>query len=332
MKHLDILYATNRDYLNITLASILSVIDNSQIENIRIHMMTEGFLDHDYKKVQILLDKFPNVTLSFYPIEEFHLEKYQIPGWQDTQVANARLFFQKILGKNLDNIEELLYLDSDTIVTGDLNDLNQYHGKIHAVLDNAHPSYIKDLGVSRYFNSGVLKINTNWWKKEDCEARVIKFMKDNPTKKLIYPDQDVLNCTLETDIEELPMSYNLSPAISLMQGLTLSLFCDRFDKDLEMVKESKINPKILHSYGLLGIKPWTNNKVNPYNNIFRKYIYEVNPDFKLQELSSIKKILSSNPVLFNSLFLVKSYTPECLQDVLKETALTFYKKKETSKK
>lgn len=332
MKKLDILYATNRNYLNITLASILSVIDNSRIENLRIHMMTEGFLDSDYDKAQMLLGEFPNVTLSFYPIEEFDLKQYKIPGWQDTQAANARLFFQKILGKNLNNIEELLYLDSDAMVVGDLNGLNQYNGKIHAVLDNAHPSYIKKLGVSRYFNSGVLKINTNWWKKENCEERIIKFVKDNPTKKLTYPDQDVLNCALESDIEELPMSYNLSPAITLMQGLTLNLFCDRFNKDLEMIKDSKANPKILHSYGLLGIKPWTNNKVNPYNEIFRKYIYEVNPDFQLQELSSAKKILSSNPTLFNSLFLVKSYTPECLQDILKETALTFYKKKENSKK
>lgn len=176
-----------------------------------------------------------------------------------------------------------------------------------------------------------MKINTNWWKKENCEEKIIKFVRDNPTKKLTYPDQDILNYVLGKEIEEMPMSYNLPPSVSMMSGVTLDLYCKKIKRDTAEITAAKKAPKILHSYGLLGIKPWTDNEVNPYNDIFRRYLYKVNPEFELQELDSMKKLLSTNPRLFNSLFLLKSYTPECLQGIVKKTALTFYKQKKTNR-
>lgn len=331
MKNTGILYATNKDYLTITLASMLSLIENVNGKKLDIYFMTENLNVQDYALIEKIVKEYPNVHLSIYPIESFHLEKYGIPGWQNTQAANARLFFQKVLGDQIDEIEELLYLDSDTIVVDNLAELNRYNGKIHAVLDNAAPSYLDQLGVARYFNSGVLKINTNWWKKENCEEKIIKFVRDNPMKKLTYPDQDILNYVLGKEIEEMPMSYNLPPSVSMMNGVILDLYCKKIKRDTAEIIAAKKTPKILHSYGLLGIKPWTDNEVNPYNDIFRRYLYKVNPEFELQELDSMKKLLSTNPRLFNSLFLLKSYTPECLQGIVKKTALTFYKQKKTNR-
>lgn len=331
MKKTGILYATNKEYLKVTLASMLSLIKTNHNEKINIFFMTENLHEHDYNLIERIVKEYPNVTLSIHPIEKYHIEKYKIPGWQNTQAANARLFFQEILGNKIEEIEELLYLDSDTIVMDDLTDLNKYNGKIHAVLDNAVPSYLEQLGVKKYFNSGVLKINTAWWKKEKCEERIIKFVRDNPTKKLTYPDQDVLNCVLGEEIEEMPMNYNLPPSINIMSNLVLDLHCKKIKRNKSEIITAKKNPKILHSYGLLGIKPWTDNKVNPYNENFRKYLYEIEPSFELQELAGMKKILAMNPQLINSLFLLKAYTPECFQDTIKQTALTFYKKKESGK-
>lgn len=331
MKNTGILYATNKDYLIITLSSMLSLIENANGEELNIYFMTENLNDQDYALIEKTAKEYPNVNLSIYPIEGFHLERYKIPGWQNTQAANARLFFQRILGNQIDRIDNLLYLDSDTIVVDNLKSLDRYNGKINAALDNALPSYLAQLGVTRYFNSGVLKINTNWWRNENCEEKIIKFVRDNPTKKLTYPDQDLLNYVLGEEIEEIPMNYNLPPSVSMMNGVTLDLYCKKIKRDTSEIIDAKKDPKILHSYGLLGIKPWTDNKVNPYNEIFRKYLYEVNPSFELQELSGLKRLLSADPRIFNGLFLLKTYTPECLQGTIKKTALTFYKKKENGK-
>lgn len=329
MTKTGIVYATNKDYLIVTLASMISLIENTSMdkENVRIYFMTENLEEKDYKLIEKIVKDYPNVMLSIHPIEDYSIEKYQIPGWQNTQASNARLFFQKILGENLNEVEEVLYLDSDTIVVDNLQELNQYDGKIYAALDSAQSTYLKQLGLTKYFNSGVLKINVDWWKKENCEEKIIKFAKENPNKKLTYPDQDILNCALENKIKKLPLNYNMPPSLNIMNGPTLNLYCRKLKQDIKEVEEAKSSPKILHSYGLLGIKPWTANVINPYNEIFREYIYKVDSNFELQELETMKKIVSINPRLFNCLFLLKSYTPDCLQGIAKQTALTFYKKK-----
>lgn len=330
MKKTGIIYATNKEYLTITLASMLSLLECNKDKKLRIYFMTENLTSDDYQLIEKISKNYPLVKLSIHPIECYHIDQYKIPGWQNTQAANARLFFERILDNKLDEVEEVLYLDSDTIIVDDLSELSQYSGSIYAALDNVDHGYIEQLGVTRYFNSGVLKINIDWWKKENVENRIIRFVRDNPLKRLSYPDQDVLNCVLENDICELPMKYNLPPSINIMNNLVLSIHCKKTDKDIENIKKAKQNPKILHSYGLLGIKPWTHNAINPYNEIFRKYIYEVNPEFELQELSGMKQFLSDNPSLFNYLFLLKSYTPDYFQRLAKNS-MTLCKKNKTSK-
>ena len=75
--------------------------------------------------------KYPNVELYFYDIATFDIEKYGISNWRGTQIANARLFYQNILGASVSEMDNLLYLDSDTIVVSDLNDLEEY--SIHSI-------------------------------------------------------------------------------------------------------------------------------------------------------------------------------------------------------
>lgn len=51
MRELNILYATNSNYLTITLASILSLIENAKILTLHFHIMIENFSDADYQKI-----------------------------------------------------------------------------------------------------------------------------------------------------------------------------------------------------------------------------------------------------------------------------------------
>ena len=71
-----------------------------------------------------------------------------------------------------------------------------------------------------------------------------------------------------------------------------------------------MDPKILHSYALAEIKPWHNNNVNPFNDIFRYYLKQINPNFKLQELEGIKKIMNDYPQLFYMYLYAKPHIPK----------------------
>ena len=91
----DILYATNKNYLTITLASILSLYENSALasnsKRLPIHLMTEGLTREDYELIDRVKELCPNADITLYPLDELDIEKFGLPQWRNTQVANARL-------------------------------------------------------------------------------------------------------------------------------------------------------------------------------------------------------------------------------------------------
>lgn len=312
MNKIDVLYTTDKNYLTITLASILSLAMNSnfqQEENITIHLMTEGLDQDDYRLTQEFKELCPNLKIIDYPLEEFDIAGYGIPKWRNTQVANARLFFQDVLGNKTSEIDRLLYLDADTIIVGDLSPLQQKPEPIYAVDDSVSLGHKKSLGVDRYFNSGVILLDVESWLREKYQERIKEFIRNNPVDHLLYPDQDILNIILKDKVTSLPRNYNMPSYSYALKGKDLSKYCKKYGVPVEQIEEGKKDPKILHSTGLLGIKPWMKNNIHPYNDVYRQYIYEANPSFELQSPNEFTSFLVQHPNLFYPLFMLKLYLP-----------------------
>lgn len=318
MKQLDVLYSINNDFVEIMLMSISSLIINGDIDNLKIHIITSDFDDNCYNKINNFATMYPNVEFFYYPLENFNIEKYNLPDWRGSQIANARLFFQEILGKNLDDIKNLLYLDADTLVVSAITGLEDYQNcNIGAVIDSGKLKYFKDLGLNIYYNSGVLYINVDNWLNNNYQDSIIKTIEDNKLN-LILPDQDILNYSLGNEITSLPLEYNMNSYEFLFKGLSSKLF---FNDKIRLVSHSKVskakeNPRILHACGFANIKPWSNNKVNPFNEEFMKYLYGVNPMFEKEKLDGFRKVLSMNPQLLKLFLIVKNYCPENMDNFL----------------
>lgn len=323
MEKLDVLYTVNDKYIDIMLASALSLIMNGNLNGIRLHIITSNFSLDDYEKVEDVLCKYSNVELYFYDIATFDIAKYGIPDWRGTQIANARLFYQDILGPSVNGMDNLLYLDSDTIVVSDLNNLEQFNGSsISAVKDGCFKNYLTKMGgISNYFNSGVLYFNVSNWTEKGYQNRIVHFL-ENCKLALTYPDQDALNCALDGSINSLPLNYNLGANAYLFGPKLQSLYYGKKSNisDDEVV-EAKKDPKILHSTGILSIKPWSNNKVNPFNDEFMKYILMANPEFEKIEISKLKQILTASPMLFKAAVIAKVYMPEPIRDFSRKLTL-----------
>jgi len=311
MKKLNVLYTSDQKFIDITLASIISLIENSGVSDIGIHMITSGFREEDYQKIESIIELFPHVSISFYPLESFDIDKYKIPEWRGTQIANARLFFQEILREKIQGMDNLLYLDSDTIIMDELKGLDQYKdGPIGAVKDHKKYSDIKKLGISSYYNSGVLYINTKEWVKKAMQDRLLETL-EKTTDDLVFPDQDLLNIALQEEFISMPQEYNLGPISYLYGPLGEKLY---FNKRIRQVKipdivEAKEKPKIIHTYGFANIKPWNNNTVNPYNDEFMKYLYLVNPEFAKSDPEIMGRVFMDRPTLLKIAFLIKTYMP-----------------------
>ncbi len=293
---LNVLYTANHNYVNIMASSLLSLIINNKDTNIHFHIITSSFTEVDYILINNIIKGARNCQVSYYDLDNYDISKYSIPDWRGTQIANARLFFADIIETK--KMGKLLYLDSDTIVVGDLSELHSFEGTISAVPEPVLKYRLKGLGISKYYNSGVLLIDVPSWVNNDYQKKIIDFRMSNPELKLMAPDQDLLNASLNSSISELPYKYNIWPAALIdFLNLNRAFYQDKRRSVNNFKVEDIQDRKIYHSAGLVGIKPWMENKVNPMNEDFEKYMEMINPDLNKEKLHGIKKILANNKEL-----------------------------------
>ena len=334
MEKLDVLYASDNKYIDIMMTSIVSLIRNSNIKSLNIHIISYNFKKEDYARVKEIISRYPNVSVNFYPLEEYDIDKYNIPSWHGLQVGNSRLFFQDILGDSIKGMENLLYLDGDTIVKGDLNSLSEYAGNsISACKDNNKVTMPRIFGLESYYNSGVLFINVNRWVEEHLQDKIIEEVY-HPSVDLYLPDQNILNVALKDDISELPINYNLMPLEYFFSEKDRERY---FNEKIRLRTAAEVgkaiaDPKIYHCCCLAGIKPWYKNDINPFNEDFLKFAYEVNPDFTLQEMNTFRSFFNSYPGLFRKLLILRNYLPDDFNVVVSKLSMFFQGNRQTKTK
>ena len=303
---LNILYTTDHNYSNITPGSILSTIMNNKNCRLHFHVITADFEEEDYRLLKAITEENEDVDLNFYDFDNFNIEDFNIPSWRGTQIANARLFFQDIIETS--KIDKLLYLDSDTIILDDLMDILNCKGTVGAVPETVLNYRLKELGVKRYFNSGVLLLDICKWIEGDYQRKITDYRKKNPNLPLKYSDQDLLNVAIGEEITELPYEYNMPPYV-LATGLNLRnhFYNDKRKYNNFNDVENKVkNAKIYHCCGFAGIKPWAKNNVNPFNEEFDKYMEIVNPNLNKEKLSGAKRILAEHKTLLYLILYMKN--------------------------
>ena len=325
----DILYTVNKKYRDIFLASLYSLLENGNLSNVRIHLVTDGFTKEDFDKVDRIIGMFPGTLINYYNLNCMNIEALNIPNWRGSQIANARLFIDSIL--DLHDVYNLLYIDADTIVVGPLNELKEKSSRevVCAVLDGASKRYGQELGgLDKYFNSGIIYFNINNWIGIEAEDRIRYTLKNND-KELRFPDQDLFNLALNGFISELPLEYNMAPYAYCFNDSQLKRYFNTSDRcyGYNEVIKGKEKAKILHSVGLFGIKPWMENDVNPFNDLFLEYLYKVDPYFTLEELPLMKKLFTYNKDLFYALIVNRQRMPKPLVELGNKLSLSLQQTK-----
>ncbi len=331
---MDIMYTTDDRYLEIMLASLHSLVVNSKLDNIRLHIVTQNCNIKHFDIIKRFTDQYDQIELHLYRLEDNPIESYNIPNWRDSQIANARIFYPKIIKGENSDITNLLYIDSDTLIVDDLSILSSYSGPINACLDDSIPknTFNKKLGLDKYYNSGVLYFNVDEYLDLDMEYRIKDYITTYSNKDLFFPDQDLINILLKDELSTLPPRYNFSAFAALYKGLDSRLFFNDKIRQVsyKLMNEERKNPVILHSYGLTNIKPWHNNTINPFNELFMEHMKFINSDFKKEELEKLKKLLTLSPTLFKYMFLFRSYLPDDLQKLLTINTLKLIRNKKES--
>ena len=262
MKRLQVFFASDEFFFPHLATAVQSLLENNQKANFDIHVIHSGIQSTFWDKLRRVVDCYPMSQLHNHLIDDHFLKGLKVN--EHFKVSN----YYRLFVETLSDSDKVLYLDSDIIVLGDITGLFEVDLKDHFVMAVKNPGFRRhaSLGMketSDYFNSGVLLINVEKWKKNQVCSRVVEFVDQNP-KVILFVDQCGLNSIIDGAWKKMPPKYNLQ---SLFFGEDSERFLAAFEK--KEMEDSLKNPVIVHFTGVF--KPWNYGVKHPYRKEYWKY-------------------------------------------------------------
>lgn len=207
-----VVYASSDSFAEILGVSLTSLYENSKdMENIIVYVFDNNICDENKKKLESVAAAYNRHPIQWIAAksisDELDMDVYLDRG---SLSQYARLFVSSVLPQNL---ERVLYLDSDTIIRKSIKDLwnLDIQGKTIGALKDAFSKYYRkniDLQPEdTMFNSGVMIIDLKKWKETNVEGRLLEFIR----KKEGYiqqGDQGALNHVLTDEVYCIPPKFN----------------------------------------------------------------------------------------------------------------------------
>ena len=209
---INILVCTDNNYI-IPLAALLdSFRETAKNSKITIHWFTLEVSDSNVKKISKLADHL-NCKIKIYKFFKSSISsKFFISG-RISSAAYLRLY----LADKLKDVSKVLYLDCDMILLGDIKDLWAYDVSpyVAAVVKDAvgiNLSHLGKLTPKAYFNSGMMLIDLDQWKKNKIQDKLFRLLDQKIHFR--FHDQDLLNLALDNKVSLIDSRWNLIPSRS----------------------------------------------------------------------------------------------------------------------
>lgn len=296
MSVFNVLYASDDNYAPIAGVSITSLFENNQdAEQIYVWYLVDDVSQDNMEKLLKTAEKY-NRIITFIDANDSLavVKKLGANSWfGESFSAYSRLFLQEYVRDK--GVERLLYLDCDTIINKNINELwnCNLEGKTIGMVCDYVGAGIRDvIGLKRtdkYYNSGVLLIDMNLWKANKCQERILWHMQ-HVNAKYPFIDQDIINVVMRDEIKTLPWNWNVFPYYYTYSFKNLQKQYDLNEVNQYSVEEyggcdndGKPNALILHYTATFYGKPWYANNCDPNGEIWHRYykISEWHDSYKL---------------------------------------------------
>ncbi|MBR1891093.1 MAG: glycosyltransferase family 8 protein [Clostridia bacterium] len=250
-KIIPVFYACDDNYAPLLGTSIKSLITNASKDYFyNIHILSCGFNADNQKRLSALTSE--NSRLIFDDMHEtakeycskFHVRDYY----------SMAIYYRLFIANMFPQYDKAIYLDSDTIILGDVSKLYEMDlkdnlvaaGQENVMLEDIFGYYVETVvGVNRhdYFNDGVMLMNLALMRKENLQGQFLNYTKIKTFT--VTEDQDYMNVLCKDRVLRLGYEWNMMP----VEGL-----CDK--------------PNIVHFK--ITLRPWKYDGVM-YEKEFWKY-------------------------------------------------------------
>lgn len=267
----NIVFSSDDNYAQHTAVAMASILLNtSNPAKIRFFIIDDGITDDKKSKIKGTAESLQS-TVEFITVKN----KQLMQGFVSGEISRACYFRIDIPNILPAEVTKVIYLDCDLLLYDDIQilwntDIGDY--PLAAVCDygimaskRLRRQKAKCIGLpykADYFNSGVLIMNLDAWRKADYSSKVIEIVQNN---KFPNHDQDALNKVFMNNWYVLPLRWNVIPPV-------FNLFMKILKSELlrKNAVEAKKNPAIFHYAG--GYKAWEYKLYQGFNDQYYKYL------------------------------------------------------------
>lgn len=259
----------DQNYVQHCGAMLTSLFENNQQERFDVYLITDGISEESFASLLRLVRGYDS-QLIMKIVDIDILRNFPLPDYKSSQYSLAnyyRILIPELLPFDVDKI---IYFDCDLIIRGNIRELWDINmdGFALAAIDDATFTAIKacerlSIDISTYYyNTGVLIINLEYWRKFNISDKVLDFINCNKEKIKIV-DQDALNAVLNEKRLKLPIRWNMLECFYTIEGAMTE------DQKVEMAISGD-NPIVIH--WATELKPWMYGSNNPFKQEYYKYL------------------------------------------------------------
>lgn len=245
----------DENYVPYAAVMMLSALDSTPETPITFHLINCSISSDSIHKLQDLISKQNGQLEVHQPDEALYRG---LPTLRYGEAVYQRINLPEYIPANIGRI---IYIDCDTLVLGNLKTLWEVDlkGKLVAAVENLSPKACQDIGLPRteYFNSGVLLIDLEGWRREKVHHQVTDYAREH-AHRLQYVDQCSLNAVLRGRWLRLMPDWNQQSDIYKV----VKKYHEGSSYTQKSMEKAILNPKIVHFTGKK--KPWTIYCFHPF--------------------------------------------------------------------
>ncbi|WP_455584550.1 glycosyltransferase family 8 protein [Bacteroides sp.] len=267
---MNIIYSCNDTYVPHTGISIISLLENNRKTNeITIYIVSKNISPSNIVTLQNIVESY-NRELIIINFDDICYDLNISAMGRHIETIYSKAFFSRISG-----LDKAIYLDSDTVVIGDLTKLwemsleNVYMG----VVETISVKHKKKLGLSEkipFFNDGVAVVNVDFCRKNNLIEKVLEVVdcyNGNPP----VLSEGVLNVVCQNKVKYISLRYNLMSGILYFYLRDKNYLLKKLSYTPEDVAEACQNPIIIHYLSAFYNRPWFEKCTHPLKGYYYKY-------------------------------------------------------------
>lgn len=281
-KELNILYQFDNHYAPYAGVSMLSLFEeNKGIENLNVYCGAMEVNGQNIALFQEMAARYSR-TVTFLDVTKAMQDMRQINlgEWNGSLATWLKIF---VVGELIGKMDSILYIDSDTLIEGNLEGLCNFDfdGKAMAcTVDSLGFEHIGRLHLAKdkyYYNAGVIFFNLAYFEKNrEVYSGMLCHLRKN-VKRYLVNEQDLLNDYFCGKIQKLSPEYNFQGIHCMYSDKAYFKVYRKYDYySKEKINEARKNIKILHFFRMLGDYPWVEGNYHPVRKEFRRW-KEISP-------------------------------------------------------